>query len=138
MRDELADLVRSNAVVERPLEVALELLGAVESNQCCARDYAAIALRQSRALPNVTEEHLFGEVYELGDGRAHLFTVGRRRSWLDCHGHTYLDDLEATGKLNCNGGASSRSTKAPRDEPNPCAERSPVHRGELRSSSRGA
>src|SRR5262245_26334574 len=98
MRNELADLVRSNAVVERPLEMALELLGAVESNQCCARDEAAIALGQSLPLPDVTEENLLGEVYELGDCRAHLFTVGRRRCWFDCHGHTYLDDLGSHGK----------------------------------------
>ena len=98
MRDELADLIRSNTVVERPLEVALELLGAVESNQCRARNQAAIALGQSLPLPNVAEEHLFGEVYQLGDGRAHLFTIGRGRCWFDCHGHTYLDELGGHGK----------------------------------------
>ena len=76
MGDQLADLLGRDTVVERTLEVALELLGAVERNEGRAGDQAAVALRQLRPLPDIAVDNLLGEVDELGDGGANLVAGG--------------------------------------------------------------
>src|SRR5262245_61321995 len=91
VRDQRADLLGSNSVVERALEMALELLGAIERDEGCACDQAAIALRQSRPLPDIPVDHLLGQVDELGDNGADLVAGGRWRGRLDGHGHTFLE-----------------------------------------------
>ena len=90
MGDQFADLFRRNAVVERALEMALELLGAVERNQCRARDEAAVALGESRPLPHVAEQYFFRQVDELGYGSAHLVAGGRWRGRFGGHEHFFL------------------------------------------------
>src|SRR5271165_4982020 len=58
----LDDLVLGHAVVQRPLQVTRQLLGAIGRHQCRDGDQAAVTLGQAGPLPDIAEQHLFGEV----------------------------------------------------------------------------
>src|SRR3954453_16905637 len=48
-----------------------ELIGAVERNERAHGDEAAVALGELRPLPNVAEQHVIGQLGELGRDVAH-------------------------------------------------------------------
>ena len=48
------------------LQMTLELLRAIESNETCTGDEAAVALEQFGPLPDVAEENLAGRSISLG------------------------------------------------------------------------
>ena len=58
MRDQLDQLIPADAVVERPLQMKGELVGAVERDQGCDRDQAAIALGQAGTFPDIPNSTL--------------------------------------------------------------------------------
>src|SRR4051812_13331190 len=60
MRDDLAQLGLRHTVVDRAFEMAGELLLAAERDQCGDDDQAAVALRQARPFPDITEQHRLG------------------------------------------------------------------------------
>src|SRR5882762_2413309 len=66
MRDQLDQLVLGHAVLDGAREVEVHLLGLAQSDQRGAGDQAAVALRQLRALPHVTEQDFLGDLDELG------------------------------------------------------------------------
>ena len=60
MGDDFDDLVLGHAIAEGALEMAAQLLGAVERDERGDGDEAAVALGEARALPDIAEEDLFG------------------------------------------------------------------------------
>src|SRR6266704_3439497 len=60
MRDNLDQLIATDAVFQSLLEVKGQLIGPVESDEARDRNQAAIARRQARPLPHLAEEHLVG------------------------------------------------------------------------------
>src|SRR5262245_13082298 len=102
--DDLADLLLGDAVGERPLDVALELVAAIQCREGGHGDEAAVALRELRALPHVPEEDLLAEVDELRDDGTDFF-AGRVRSdgchavllWPGCRRPSRCGDVIACG-----------------------------------------
>src|SRR6266545_1313532 len=66
VRDRFDDLLLGDAVVACADEVWSELIGPVHGDQCTDRHQAPIARRQLRARPHVAEQHVVGELDELG------------------------------------------------------------------------
>jgi hypothetical protein len=66
MRDQFAQFLLGEPIVERAAEMADKLFFAAERDQGRDRDQAAVALRQALALPDVAINDLLGEVDELG------------------------------------------------------------------------
>src|SRR3954469_15140484 len=64
MCDRFDQLVFGGAVVLRVLQVEGELLGVSAGDQCCDRDEAAVAWRELRALPDLAEQNVVGELHE--------------------------------------------------------------------------
>src|SRR5438067_13402460 len=79
MRDGFDDLLALHAVVERAPEVAAQLVGTRERDERCHGNQAAVALRQSGALPHIAEDHLVGELTQLRKDVSDLADGGRRR-----------------------------------------------------------
>jgi hypothetical protein len=72
MGDELDDLVLGDAVLEGALEMAAQLLAAIERDQRRDGDQAAVALLEVGPLPDIAEQHLLGQVDQLGRDGANL------------------------------------------------------------------
>src|SRR5688500_9412946 len=85
MRDELADLLARDAVGERALQVPGELVAAVQGHQRGNGDEAAIALGETRPLPDVAVDH---GLRQLDEPRGHLpdFVARRRCRLRNAHG----------------------------------------------------
>src|ERR1700758_1064126 len=77
--DDLAELVLGDAIVERPLQMADQLLFAAERDQGSANDQAAVALGEAGPLPNFAKQHPFAEIDQARDDVADLFAS---RRWL--------------------------------------------------------
>src|SRR5689334_8490852 len=97
MRDDLEQLLLGHAVVERALEMADLLLGAIERDQGGAGDQAAVALGKALALPDVAEQHVVREVDQLGRELPQRLARSRRISRWFGHGSSpsRLDVLRA-------------------------------------------
>src|ERR1041384_1593510 len=67
MRDDLADLLLGDAIVERAVEMARQLPFAAEGDQRRDNDEAAVALFQARALPNFAEQPLLAVIDQVGN-----------------------------------------------------------------------
>ncbi len=78
MGDELDDLVLGDAIQERALEMAAELLAAIEGDEGRDRDQTAVALGEAGPLPDIAEQHLLGEIDQLRRDRADLVAAGGR------------------------------------------------------------
>src|SRR3989442_1731049 len=78
-------LAARHPVGERALDVTLELIGSIERGEGGDGDETAVALGQSRALPDVGVEHLLAQLDELGDDPAH-FVSGAGRGYRRAHG----------------------------------------------------
>src|SRR5439155_9767645 len=78
MGDELDDLVLGNPIVERALEMAAELLAAIEGDEGRDSDQAAIALGETGPLPDIAEQDFLGEIDQLRRDRANLVASGGR------------------------------------------------------------
>src|SRR6516162_3457823 len=76
MRDDFTDLILGDAIVERALQMADQLLFAAKRDQGRAGDQAAVPLGQLRALPNIPEQDLFAEVDQLWNDVADLVAGG--------------------------------------------------------------
>ncbi|MNC88875.1 hypothetical protein D3C83_47470 [compost metagenome] len=78
MGDDLDDLFLGHAVVEGPVQVPAQLVGAMERSQGRNRDQTAIPLGELLALPDVAEHDLVADFAELGE---HVLDLrdGRRR-----------------------------------------------------------
>src|SRR5215510_15102326 len=72
MGDHLAEFVLGEAVVERPLQMADELLFTAERDQGRAGDQAAVSLREAWPLPNLAEQHALAEIDQPRDDVADL------------------------------------------------------------------
>src|SRR5215831_10522724 len=90
MGDDFAEFVPGEAVVERSLQMADQLLFAAEGDQCRTGDQAAVTLRQTRPFPDFAEQHPFAEVDQPRDDIADLL-AGRRRLRLR-HGFLLCDE----------------------------------------------
>src|SRR5690606_28563703 len=66
VRDQLGYLVASHAVVQRPADVALELLDTPLVRQDGNGDQAAVTLGQLGTFPDVPEQHLLAQLSQLG------------------------------------------------------------------------
>src|SRR4029453_1409289 len=116
VRDDLADLLARDAVPERPLDVALELVAAIHCREGGHGDEAAVALGQLRPLPHVAEEHALRELDELGDDGAYFLASGRRGRWR--HGVPRAGGVaawrscwgEGDGRRDTNAGILSRDS----------------------------
>src|SRR6266496_547508 len=73
MRDDFADLLLGDAVVEGAIEMTDQLPLAAERDQGGDDDQAAVALLEAGALPNLAEEPLFAVVDQVGNDVAHRF-----------------------------------------------------------------
>src|SRR6202030_1801959 len=67
VRDDLADFLLGDAVVEGTVEMAGQLPLAAERDQRRDDDQAAVALLQSRPLPDFAEQHLLAVIDQVGD-----------------------------------------------------------------------
>src|SRR5436190_2243245 len=67
MRDDLADLLLGDAVVEGAVEVTGQLPLAAKRDQRRDDDQAAVALLQAGTLPNLAEQHLFAVIDQVGN-----------------------------------------------------------------------
>src|SRR5215831_4682713 len=95
MGDHFTELVLGEAVIERALEMADELLFAAECDQGRAGDQAAVALGESRALPDFAEQHPLAEIDQSRHDIADLL-AGRRGLCLR-HGFLLLDPTVRSG-----------------------------------------
>src|SRR5688572_118248 len=83
MGDDLDDLFLGDAVVEGAVQVAAQLVGAVERSERGNRDQTAIALRKLLAFPDVAEHDFVADLAELGE---HVLDLrDGRRGWLRGH-----------------------------------------------------
>src|SRR5437763_1468174 len=73
MRDDLADLLLGDAVVQRSVEMAGQLPIAAERDQSRDDDQAAVALLQARSLPDFAEQPLLAVIDQVGNDIAHRF-----------------------------------------------------------------
>src|SRR5438045_9077932 len=73
MRNDLADLLLGDAVVERSVEMAGQLPLAAERDQGRDDNQAAIALLQARSLPDLAEQPLLAVIDQAGNDIAHGF-----------------------------------------------------------------
>src|SRR4051794_38287624 len=64
MRDEFRELVPGDAILHRELQVVRQLVRAVLRNEGRDGDEASVALRETRALPDLAEEHPLRDVVE--------------------------------------------------------------------------
>src|SRR4029450_11400037 len=78
MGDEFEQLLLLDAVVDGALEVADLLLGAIERHQGGAGDQAAVTLGEAGPLPDVAEQHVVGQVDQLGRECAQSVAGSRR------------------------------------------------------------
>src|SRR5689334_8505319 len=78
MGDQLDDLLGLDPVVERAVQVAAQLVRPAKRRQRGDSDEAAIAPGELRPLPDVAEDHLVGELRELGKQLADLVDGGMR------------------------------------------------------------
>src|SRR4030088_3679810 len=98
MRYKLEQLLFLHAVVDGAGEMAGLLLGAVHGHKGCTGDQAAVALGEAGPLPDVTEQHVVGEIDQLGRERAQrIARVWSRWLW---HG------LPRCGSINARPAAS--------------------------------
>src|SRR4051794_34854792 len=67
MRDDLADLLLGDTVVEGAVEVAGQLPLAAERDQRRDDDQAAVALLQAGTLPDLAEQHLLAVIDQVGN-----------------------------------------------------------------------
>src|SRR5205814_5868511 len=67
MRDDLADLLLGDAVVEGAVEMAGQLPLAAERDQRRDDDQAAVALLQAGTLPDLAEQHLLAVIDQVGN-----------------------------------------------------------------------
>src|SRR5262245_40639852 len=73
MRDDLADLLLRDAVVERAVQMANQLPLAAERDQRRDDDEAAVALLQTRPLPHLAEQPLLAVIDQVGNDIADRF-----------------------------------------------------------------
>src|ERR1700733_4460414 len=78
MGNDLADFLFRHAIVERPSEVTAQLLWPIARNECRHHDQAAVALAESRPLPDVTINNLIREFDHLRDSAANTLARGYR------------------------------------------------------------
>src|SRR5215469_12374823 len=78
--DHFDQLFPSDAVLHCSWEVKVHLFRLAHRDECCAGDEAPIALRKLRPFPDVAEQHVLGQINQLGRGlterfahRAHFF-----------------------------------------------------------------
>src|SRR5439155_7981048 len=64
VRDELDDLLLGHAVLDGAREMEAHLLGLAGGDERRAGDEAPVALRELRPLPDVSEQHLVGDLAE--------------------------------------------------------------------------
>src|SRR5215469_3884768 len=95
MGDHLAELVLGEAVVESALQMPDELFFAAERDECRAGDQAAVALGESRALPDFAEQYSLAEIDQSRHDVADLL-AGRRGLCLR-HGFLLLDPTVRSG-----------------------------------------
>ena len=81
MRDHLGQLLLGHAVVQRALQMAAQLLRPIGGDQRRADDQAAVALGKLRALPDVAEQHLLGQVDHLGNRAANAVARFVEGAW---------------------------------------------------------
>src|SRR5438093_4002162 len=84
VRDDLGDLARLDAVVERQVEVVPHLDRLVACDQGGKRDDAAVSWCETRALPNIAEKTALRVLLQGRRHRSHIVKSGHwRRSWSD-------------------------------------------------------
>ena len=71
MRDDLRDLARLDAVIERQVEMVRHLDGLVARDQCGQRNDAAVARREAGAFPHIAEQRL-GVLLERGSDHSDI------------------------------------------------------------------
>src|SRR3984893_14322644 len=76
--DDLAEFVLGETIIERPLQMADELLFAAEGDQGSADDQTAVALGEAGPLPNFAKQHPLAEIDQARDDVADLFASRRR------------------------------------------------------------
>ena len=81
MRDHLDEFLLRDTVLDCVRKVKAHLLGLARGDQRRTSYQAAVALRELRSLPYVTEQNVFGEVDELG----RELTKRVARGWLGGH-----------------------------------------------------
>lgn len=65
MGDRLDQLVQGHAVVDGATQVTRRLVGAVQRHERSDGDRAAVPLRETGPLSDVSEEHVIGQLHEL-------------------------------------------------------------------------
>jgi hypothetical protein len=100
MGDQFEELVLRDAVVLSAHEMAAQLLGAIERDEGGDGDQAAVPLGEAWAFPDIAEQHLLGEIDQLGRERSEPVTGGGQ--WLG-HG----------GPISCCQDAASVASMPP-------------------------
>src|SRR5262252_1635787 len=95
MGDHFAELVLAETVIQRPLQVACELPFTAERDEGRAGNQAAVALGESRTLPDFAEQHPLAEIDQPRHDIADLL-AGRRGLCLR-HGFLLLDPTVRSG-----------------------------------------
>src|SRR4051794_25203736 len=112
MRDGCNDLILGNAVFDRPLQMKRELVDPVERNEARDGHQAAVARRQGRALPDVPEQNLVGDLGQVRrDVAERLACIGgfSRHDWGSLVGLTIVQEQKprpAPAWHNWRGGLS--------------------------------